>query len=64
MNDTNIRHVLTSPKGEFIQHSICCIFRATKNEAKYEALIAGLSLVKELGIRKLDVCSNSQQVVN
>ena len=43
---------------------IKCGFRATNNEVKYEALIFGLSLAKELGIRKLDVHLDSQLVVN
>ncbi|XP_074358249.1 uncharacterized protein LOC141697652 [Apium graveolens] len=34
--------VLKSPEGDMIAHSICCSFKATNNEAEYEALIIGL----------------------
>ena len=34
------------------------------NEAEYEALIVGLNLAKDMGIKKLDIRSNSQLVVN
>ena len=51
--------VLTSLKVDLIQQSIPRGFRATKNEAKYEALIVGLSLARDMGIKKLDICSNS-----
>ena len=56
--------VLTSPKGDLIQQAIRCGFKATNNEAEYEALIAGLNLAKDMGIRKLSVRSDSQLVVN
>ena len=35
----------------------------TNNEAKYEALITGLTLAKELGAKKLKVFSDSQLIV-
>ena len=34
------------------------------NEAEYDALIAGLNLAKDMGIKKLDIRSDSQLVVN
>ena len=34
------------------------------NEAKYEALIAGLRLAKEMGLEQVKIYSNSQLVVN
>ena len=43
---------------------MCCGFKATKNKAEYEALIAGLNLAKDMGIKKLDIRSDSQLVVN
>ena len=59
MNDIDVGLVLTSPEGDLIQQSICCGFRATNNEAEYEALIAKLNLDKDMGIKKLDIRSNS-----
>ena len=39
-------------------------FRAANNKVEYEELIAGLSLAKGMGIKKLDIQSDSQLVVN
>ena len=46
-----------------MEQSIRCEFRATNNEAEYEALIAGLDLAKSLNIKKIQVHSDSQLVV-
>ena len=64
VNGVGISLVLTSPEGHLIQQAICCGFKATNKEAEYEALIAGLNLAKDMGIKKLDICSDSQLVVN
>ena len=61
---TGIGIILTSPEGDLIQQAIRCGFKATNNEAEYEALIAGLNLAKDMGIKKLDIRSDSQLVVN
>ncbi|KAK4836989.1 hypothetical protein QYF36_001917 [Acer negundo] len=55
--------VLKSPLGDILEQSIHYNFRATNNEAEYEALIAGLNLVKSLNIKKIQVQSDSQLVV-
>ncbi|KAK0570736.1 hypothetical protein LWI29_005635 [Acer saccharum] len=44
--------VLKSPQGDILEQSIHCEFRATNNEAKYEALIAGLDLSKSIYVKK------------
>ncbi|XP_031260840.1 uncharacterized protein LOC116119024 [Pistacia vera] len=54
------KQIASSPSVAFTVTS----FKATNNEAKYEALFAGLSLAKEMGIKKLEVKSDSQLVVN
>ena len=56
--------VLTSPQGEKIEQAIRCGFKATNNEAEYEAMIAGLGLAKEMGAKRINVFSDSQLVVN
>ena len=38
-------------------------FKASNNEAEYEALIAGLELAKEMKVESLNIFSNSQLVV-
>ena len=40
--------MLISPKGHKIHYAICFGFKASNNEAEYEALIASISLAREL----------------
>ncbi|XP_056685551.1 uncharacterized protein [Spinacia oleracea] len=56
--------VLKSPQGDMIAQEICCDFKATNNEAEYEALIAGMTLAGELGASGLNIFSDSQLIVN
>ncbi|XP_074363564.1 uncharacterized protein LOC141704145 [Apium graveolens] len=55
--------ILISPEGFTIQQAITFAFKATNNQAEYEALIVGLKLEKSLGISKMTVYSDSQIVV-
>ena len=59
VNGSGIGLVLTSPEGDLIQQAIDYGFKATNNKAEYEELIAGLNLTKDMGIKKLDICSDS-----
>lgn len=45
--------ILTSPEGFVIQHTLRFKFRATNNEAEYEALLAGIRLANNLEIKIL-----------
>ncbi|XP_021827603.1 uncharacterized protein LOC110768210 [Prunus avium] len=56
--------VLISPNATEVEYALRLGFRASNNEAEYEALIAGLRLAKELGAKKIQVRSDSQLVVN
>ncbi|KAJ9542444.1 LOW QUALITY PROTEIN: hypothetical protein OSB04_028950 [Centaurea solstitialis] len=56
--------VLKSSQGGNIVYSIRCEFKATNNEAEYEALIAGLDIALRLGAKQLHVRSDSLLVVN
>ena len=47
-----------------MEYAICIGFKATNNEAEYEALIARLRVTTELGVESLDAFSDSQLVVN
>ena len=38
-------------------------FKASNNEAEYEALIAGLNLTKKMKVESLEVYSDSQLIV-
>ena len=64
MNGAGLGLVLTSLEGDLIQQSIYCGFWTTNNEVEYKVLITGLSLATEMGILKLDICFDSQLVVN
>lgn len=47
-----------------MQYTLCFGFSSTNNKAKYEALIIGLRISKELGIQHLKACSDLQLVVS
>jgi len=56
--------VLVSPKNIMHLHTIRLEFACTNNEAKYEALIQGLVLMKEVNIEHLILIGNSNLVIN
>jgi ribonuclease HI len=55
--------VLESPKGDIQQYVLQIHFTATKNVAKYEALLHGLHMAKEIGIACIVCHSDSDLVV-
>ncbi|KFK22352.1 hypothetical protein AALP_AAs59708U000100, partial [Arabis alpina] len=55
---------LTSPTGEILEQSFRLGFRASNNNAEYEAILAGLRLAHALNITEISVFSDSQLVVN
>ena len=55
--------ILTSLEGIDIEYALRLGFRASNNEAEYEAVIAGLNLVHSMEVDQLEVCSDSQLVV-
>ncbi|XP_074350150.1 uncharacterized protein LOC141689690 [Apium graveolens] len=56
--------VLVSPKGHHLMSVIHFKFYATNNNAEYEALINGLKIALEMGVRNLIAKSDSELVVN
>jgi ribonuclease HI len=56
--------VLTSPKGGKLQYVLQMHFRASNNVAEYEALVHGLKLAKEIGIRRILCFGDSDLVVH
>ena len=54
---------MTSLEGIDIEYSLRFGFRASNNEAEYEAVIAGLNLAHSMEVDQLEVCSDSQLVV-
>jgi len=50
---------LEGPNGLFIEQALWFAFKVSNNQAKYEALIAGMLLAKEMGAKSLLAKSDS-----
>ncbi|XP_074283389.1 uncharacterized protein LOC141607940 [Silene latifolia] len=64
MKGARVGLVLKSPQGEQIIQTVRREFKATNNEAEYEALILGLQLALQLQISRIEVYSGSKLIVN
>ena len=53
------RIVINTPKEIRLEHSFRLGFRASNNEAEYEALLAGLRAILDMGAREVEVYSYS-----
>ncbi|KAM2405028.1 hypothetical protein ACFXTH_032291 [Malus domestica] len=53
-----------TPDKVAMEYALRFKFKPSNNEAEYEALIAGLHLAKHLGVKQIDIFSDSQLVVN
>ncbi|GAA0161163.1 hypothetical protein LIER_17540 [Lithospermum erythrorhizon] len=56
--------LLWGPDGITMEYALRFTFRTTNNEAEYEALIAGLAIVKSLGISRIWVKGDSKLVID
>ena len=56
--------VVIITEGIKLEHSFKLGFKASNNEAKYEALLAGLRVVSNLNAKEVEVYLNSRLVVN
>ena len=56
--------VLISPEGIAIEKSLRLGFSATNNEAEYEALLQGMTMVQKLGGRVMEAFSDSKLVAD
>ena len=54
---------LVSPKSITIEKSLRLGFLATNNEAEYEALLEGMSMVQKLGRKAVNIFSDSRLVI-
>jgi len=54
--------ILEGPNGVLIEQALRFAFKASNNQVEYEALIAGMLLVKEMGAQSLLAKSDSQLV--
>ncbi|KAL0414908.1 UNVERIFIED_CONTAM: Retrovirus-related Pol polyprotein from transposon [Sesamum radiatum] len=55
--------VITTPQGEDLEFAIKFGFKASNNEAEYEALVLGMRMAHETGARRLLAYSDSQLIV-
>ncbi|XP_045796465.1 uncharacterized protein LOC123890806 [Trifolium pratense] len=53
---------LEGPDGVLIEQSLRFEFKASNNQAEYEALVAGMRLALEVGVKELEARSDSQLV--
>ncbi|GJT16299.1 reverse transcriptase domain-containing protein [Tanacetum coccineum] len=56
--------ILTNPDGMEFTYALRFRFDATNNEAEYEALIAGLRIAKQVGVKNLQANVDSRLVAN
>ena len=56
--------VIITPEGIRVEHSFRLGFKASNNKAEYEALLAELRAVLNMGAREVEVYSDSWLVVN
>jgi len=54
--------ILEGPDRVLVEQSLKFAFRASNNQAKYEALLAEMRLAEDMGVKKLVVRSDSQLV--
>ncbi|MCI84401.1 gag-pol polyprotein, partial [Trifolium medium] len=52
--------VLEGPDGVLMEQSLRFAFKASNNQAEYEALLAGMKLAKEMEVQELKAQSDSQ----
>ena len=62
-SESGVGFLLTNSKGVVIEYALRFNFKIFNNQAEYEALLASLRVVKELGIDSLRVFSDSQLIV-
>ena len=55
--------VLVSPEKITIENSLRLGFSATNNEAEYEALLVGITMVQKMGGKTMEIFSDSRLVV-
>ena len=55
--------VLISPKKITIEKSLRLGFSATNNEAEYEALSVGMTMVQKIGGKEVEIFSDSRLVI-
>ncbi|GKD14111.1 reverse transcriptase domain-containing protein, partial [Tanacetum coccineum] len=63
-DDSGAGLILTNPEGMEFTYTLRFRFDATNNEAEYEALIAGLKIAEQMGVKNLQANVDSRLVAN
>ena len=63
-HESGVEIVILTPEGDIVECAMRFDFKATNNQAEYEALLAGLKVYVTLGADEKEIFSNSQVVVN
>ncbi|GJW09965.1 reverse transcriptase domain-containing protein [Tanacetum coccineum] len=56
--------ILTNPEGMEFTYALRCRFDATNNKAEYEALISGLRIAEQIGVKNIQANVDSRLVAN
>ncbi|GJU17827.1 reverse transcriptase domain-containing protein [Tanacetum coccineum] len=64
INGSGAGLILTNPEGVEFTYAMRFRFEATNNEAEYEALIAGLRIAEQMGVKNLQANVDSRLVAN
>jgi ribonuclease HI len=56
--------LFVSPLGEHMRYAVRLHFPVSNNMAEYEALLCGLKIAIEIGVKRLDVRGDSQLVID
>jgi ribonuclease HI len=56
--------LFVSPLGEHMRYAVCLHFPTSNNMAEYEALLCGLKIAIEIGVKRLNVWGGSQLVID
>nr|GEW04776.1 reverse transcriptase domain-containing protein [Tanacetum cinerariifolium] len=64
VDGSRARMILTNLEGMEFTYALWFQFDATNNEAEYEALIAGLQIAKQMGVKNLQANVDSRLVAN
>ena len=62
LNGSGAGVLLQSPTGDKLHYVLQIHFEATNNMAEYEALIHGLRVAKDIGIKRIVCCGDSDLV--
>ncbi|GJZ15592.1 reverse transcriptase domain-containing protein [Tanacetum coccineum] len=64
LEGSGARLILTSPKGEEFTYALRFEFDVSNNEAEYKALVAGLRIAEQMGVKNLVAKVDSRIVAN